>query len=149
MLSEAPLRALEKYYSKIIFANFALELNIMIHSKDFIKRQIKYLIQLLEKLIFGKAEFDTMELDEVQDSLVKAVFGIRKDEILTQEIKDLETIIEKIEPSIQADSYKILGFLFYRNQPEKAQYFFKRYLETSKIYDFEIVKLLAKILKEQ
>ncbi len=121
----------------------------MIHSKDFIKRQIKYLIQLLEKLIFGKAEFDTMELDEVQDSLVKAVFGFRKDEILTQEIKDLELIIKTIEPSLQADSYKILGFLFYQNQPKKSQYFFKRYLETSKIYDFEIVKLLAKIEKEQ
>ena len=121
----------------------------MIHSKDFIKRQIKYLIQLLEKLIFGKAEFDAMELDEVQDSLVKAVFGFRKDEILTQEIKDLEIIIKTIEPSLQADSYKILGFLFYQNQPKKSQYFFKRYLETSKIYDFEIVKLLAKIEKEQ
>ena len=149
MLSEAPLRALEKYSSKIIFANIALELNIMIHSKDFIKRQIKYLIQLLEKLIFGKAEFDVMELDEVQDSLVKAVFGFRKDEILTQEIKDLEISIENIEPSLRADSCKILGYLFYQNQLKKAQYFFKRYLETSKIYDFEIVKLLSKIEKEQ
>ena len=120
----------------------------MIHSKDFIKRQIKYLIQLLEKLIFGKTEFDVIELDEVQDSLVKSVFGFRKDEILTQEIKDLEIIIENIEPSLRADSYKILGYLFYENQPEKSQYFFKRYLETSKIYDFEIVKLLSKIGKE-
>lgn len=120
----------------------------MIHSKDFIKRQIKYLIQLLEKLIFGKTEFDVIEINEVQDSLVKSVFGFSKDEILTQEIKDLEIIIENIEPSLRADSYKILGYLFYENQPEKSQYFFKRYLETSKIYDFEIVKLLSKIGKE-
>lgn len=121
----------------------------MIHSKDFIKRQIKYLIQLLEKLIFGKAELDAMDIDEVQDSLVKAVFGYRKNEILTQEIEDLEIIIESVEPDLQADSYKILGFLFYENQPVKSQYFLKKYLETSKIYDFEIVKLLSKIEKEQ
>ena len=117
----------------------------MIHSKDFLKRQIQYLIQLLKKLLFGKAEFDSMEMGEIQDSLVKAIFGFRKEEILQKDITELEEIIADKDQNLKADSYKILGFLFYTHQKEKAKYFLQKYLETSKIYDFEIVKLLYKI----
>jgi len=114
---------------------------------------VKQLSDALSRLLLGNNEGIPQEEELAVDTQIRNVFKLTKDELSTKEIAELESFIQNQPESHRVGYYEVLGhffFLLYQIEPlpaygEKAETFYRIWLEQSKIFSLVVMQRLAEL----
>lgn len=118
----------------------------MIQDKDFLIRQIHQFTALLSKLLLGKNEGKSEEIELVIETQLRDIFRITYPDLQKLSLEEIVEKVEVFKPHQQAELYEMLGHLFYYKNTENFQqklakyaiYFYEMWIAKSQIFSIPV-----------
>lgn len=125
----------------------------MIQDKDFLIRQIQQFTALLSKLLLGKNEGKTEEIELVIETQLKDIFKSTFPDLQNLSVEEIVKKIEVFKPHQQAELYEMLGHLFYYKNRENFQqklgkyaiYFYEMWIAKSQIFSIPVNERISEL----